>query len=315
MSARTPALVLLLVAAIVGCAAEPAPTATTGSPLPTGGQSSISPPTSPPATVSQAPTPSALPTASPSSNTGPTASPAFASSSRLTARPIGSVPDAPLGYLEYLPPGYGDGVMRPLLLYLHGSGESGDGSAEQLPRLANNAIPWLMTRDVWPADRPFIVLMPQHQEQLGSPCMEPSEIARFLRFSLDHYDADRSHVYLTGVSCGAIGAWDYLGRHTNDLVAAAVLIAGDGRPAFARAGCDLGRVAIWAFHGEADTSVDVQGSIVPINGLNACTDPAPIDARLTTFPGIGHAIWNPIYDLTLKYDIYSWLLEFTNPPA
>lgn len=40
------------------------------------------------------------------------------SSERLTPRAVG-FDGAPLGYLEYLPPGFGDGEPRPLLVYLH----------------------------------------------------------------------------------------------------------------------------------------------------------------------------------------------------
>jgi predicted peptidase len=231
------------------------------------------------------------------------------------ARPVGSVPGAPLGYLEYLPPRYGDGDVRPLLLFLHGSNQNGNGSERQLQRLTATAVPRLIAHDAWPADRSFIVLMPQHRQRPGSLCPDAHEIAQFLKFALDHYAVDRSRVYLTGLSCGAIGAWAYLGRHTDQLVTAAVLIAGDGRPAFRRAGCALGRVAIWAFHGKADAIVPASGSRVPINKLNACTHPPPTDARLTLLAGAGHFIWNPIYDLTLGYDVYDWLLRHANPAA
>jgi hypothetical protein len=33
---------------------------------------------------------------------------------------------------------------------------------------------------------------------------------------------------------------------------------------------------------------------------------------VTTFPSVGHAIWNPIYDLSLDLDVYRWLLGHTN---
>lgn len=61
---------------------------------------------------------------------------------------------------------------------------------------------------------------------------------------MDHYDVDEERVYLTGVSCGAIGAWDYLGAHRAEIVAGAVLIAGHTSDAFEQAGCALGRVPI-----------------------------------------------------------------------
>ena len=49
------------------------------------------------------------------------------SSQRYTLQPDGTT-ESPLGYTEYLPPTYQDG-NSPLLVFLHGAGESGDGSA------------------------------------------------------------------------------------------------------------------------------------------------------------------------------------------
>src|SRR5215210_1527815 len=166
------------------------------------------------------------------------------SSERLTLRPVGSVEGTPAGYIEYLPPGYGDGTRRPLLLFFHGAGENGDGGEDGLKLLRiGGAIPTLIARDRWPERRPFIVLMPQHDggQVAGSLCPDAAEIDSFIRFATANYDVDAKRVYLTGLSCGAIGAWEYLGAHTDETVAAAVLIAGDGNHAFAEAHCALGR--------------------------------------------------------------------------
>ena len=94
-------------------------------------------------------------------STSPTRSPP--ASERFTARPIGET-GAPLGYYEYLPPGYGDEEPRPLLVFVHGKDEHGDGSAAELDRLVRTGIPELVHRDMWPDARPFVVLAPQHGE-------------------------------------------------------------------------------------------------------------------------------------------------------
>jgi len=223
---------------------------------------------------------------------------------------MGSVVGAPQGYWEYLPPGYGDSAKRPLLVALHGSGENGTGSKASLRRLLDTGIPKLIRQDEWPAARPFIVLMPQHWDADGDSCPGPEEIDDFLRFAMRHYDVDRHRVYLTGVSCGAIGGWAYLATHTDTVLAAAVLIAGHGAEAVAYAGCDLGRVPIWAFHGSADTTVDARtGSIAPMHELQRCTDPKPADARLTVYKGVGHDSWDRTYDLSAGHDVYAWFLS------
>jgi predicted peptidase len=224
---------------------------------------------------------------------------------------------APQGYVEYLPPGYGDKAKRPLLLYLHGSGEDGNGSRAALRKVLATGIPKLIAQDKWPAARPFIVLAPQHAAaRPGGPatCPSPAEIARFLAFATKHYDVDPTRVYLTGVSCGAIGGWNYLGEHTDDLVAAAVLIAGDGQEAFQRAGCRLGKVPLWIFTGSADPIVDSRlGSIGVMRQLQVCTHPKPVDARLTVYPGVGHDSWDRTYDLSAGHDVYAWLLTYQHP--
>jgi len=66
---------------------------------------------------------------------------------------------------------------------------------------------------------------------------------------------------------------------------------------------------MWAFHGENDDSVALVGDVYPITRLQACTDPAPVDARLTVFPNSGHDVWTRVYGGTSGYDIYSWLLS------
>lgn len=235
--------------------------------------------------------------------------PAGPSSLRHVARPLGTMPGAPSGFWEYVPPGYGNGDRYPLLLFWHGIGENGDGSLAALEKVPANGPPRLLKDNRWPEDRQFIVLSPQHP---GTNCPSSNELNDFVRFAIAHYDVDLTRVYLTGLSCGAIGSWRYLGDHLDEVVAAAVLVCGDGRSAFSSAGCALGRVPIWALHGELDPTVPAAGSIEPLTGLNACRPP-PADARLTVYPGVAHDSWTDTYDLSAGNDIYAWLLSHSKP--
>ena len=160
---------------------------------------------------------------------------------------------------------------------------------------------------------------PIPSEELAALDPEASKAA--LAAALDelreHYDVDPKRVYLTGLSCGAIGGWDYLGQHTDETVAAAVLVCGDGRQAFQFAGCDLGKVPIWAFHGEDDPTVTPAGSIETLTNLQACTNPTAVDAKLTTYPGVGHDSWTTTYDPAHQVEpgrnLYQWMLQYTRP--
>jgi dienelactone hydrolase len=266
------------------------------------------------------------------------------SSERLTPRPAGTT-DAPLGYYEYLPADYDDDGSSPLLVFLHGFGESGGGSADELEILLATGIPQLIGNDEWPSERPFVVLAPQHaypqeeahyapcdgvvhggscsmtiEHELGHPengsiCTTPAEVHDFLSYAIASYDVDPDRVYLTGLSCGAYGAWEYVAEYGGDQIAAMVPIAGEGRPAWEAAMCSLGEVAIWAFHGDADDVVAPAGSIETMTNLEECPQPRR-DAELTVYPGVDHDSWTRTYDQSAGHDIYDWLLGFTvsDPP-
>ena len=237
----------------------------------------------------------------------PDVDPAAPASARLTSRPVGST-DATLGYWEYLPPAYEQGPA-PLLVFTHGAAWTGDGSETALQEVLDVGPPNLIATDAWPNERPFVVLAPQNP---GPGCFDPADIDAFIRYAVEHYDIDEQRVYLTGQSCGAIGAWQYLAQHLDEVVVAAVLISGDGNDAVASAGCALGRVALWGFHNEDDASVAASGTIDPINTLLAC-EPTP-DVKLTIYPGeTEHDAWTKTYDMSAGHDIYSWLLEHVHP--
>ena len=264
------------------------------------------------------------------------------SADHLTPRPLGST-DSPMGYYEYLPPSYPDaGTGSPLLVVFNGYGENGDGSAEALGNLLWAGIPRFIDVGGWPTDRPLVVLAAQHIEEppgfdfsscdgvpLGgscnmfvqhendhaSPafCTTPDEVHDFIDYAVAAYDVDPSRVYVTGLSCGAFGAWEYLAKYGDEQVAAAVPIAGEGRPAWATAGCGLGSVAIWSFHGELDDVVDPQGSIAPMNDLAGCPGVTAERAKLTVYPDLTHDGWDQAYSGSLGDDIYTWMLGFSNP--
>lgn len=227
------------------------------------------------------------------------------SSLRHVSRPLGST-SAAQGYWEYLPPGYGT-ERRPLLVFFHGVGENGDGRAELSHVLRTGPPPLLIAEDRWPTERPFVVLSPQ---QSGDGCPRADEIHAFLTYAIASYAVDPARVYVTGLSCGAIGLWDYLAAHRGEQVAAAVLIAGDGRRAVARAGCALAALPIWAFHGDADTIVPPAGTSDAMAQLRSC-DPSPSDARTTLYRDVGHDSWSRTYDLMAGHDVYEWMLRFT----
>jgi hypothetical protein len=261
----------------------------------------------------------------------------------LTARPIGST-DFPMGFYEYLPPSYSaTGARSPLLLFFNGYGETGDGTPGAITRLLSAGIPRYINAGGWSTDRPFVVLSLQHVEEApgfdfsscdGQPfggscnmqvqhdldhaspafCTTPDEVNAFIDYAVAHYNVDPGRVSITGLSCGAFGVWEYLAKYHGDLkVAAAVPIAGDGRPGWAPSYCGLASTPIWAFHGALDDTVDPLGSIEPLSALEHCPGVSPDGAKLTVYPDRDHNSWDPAYAGANGDDIYSWMLGFSQP--
>jgi predicted esterase len=263
------------------------------------------------------------------------------SGSRLVRHPLGTT-DSPMGYEEYLPSSYMDsGSASPLLVVFNGYGENGDGSAEMLENLNFTGIPRFIDIGGWPTDRPLVVLASQHIEEPpgfssdcgdivwfgscnmqvqhdrdhASPtfCTTPDEVHDFITYAVSAYNVDPKRVYATGLSCGGFGTWEYLAKYGDVLVAAAGPIAGVGRPAWDTAGCGLGSVAIWAFHGELDDVVNPLGSIETMTNLAGCPGVPANRAMLTVYPDLDHQGWDQAYSGSRGEDIYSWMLGFSKP--
>ena len=243
----------------------------------------------------------------------------------LTAMPLGTVDEAAMGYLEYLPPDYGNREAAPLLVFLHGAGEAGDGSAESLELVDDLGIPQLIAAGDWPdgpplypGAQPFVVLAPQYgQRYADHDCAFGDDLAAFLDFAVEHYEIDPARVYVTGVSCGAIGMWDYFASHGGELVAASVPVSGHAMWAMEQSGCaPLAEVPTWAFHGAEDEIIPVSFVEEQIAQIRECEGADLVPAELTIYPDTDHVgAINKTYDQSAGNDIYSWLLEHTNDPA
>jgi len=141
-----------------------------------------------------------------------------------------------------------------------------------------------------------------------SPCTTPDEVRGFLEYALGAYDVDPDRVFLTGLSCGGVGVWEYLAQGEGPAVRGAVPIATDGRPSWDAAGCDLAGTATWVFHGDADDVMDPRGATETATHLQGCPTPPAQESRLTVYPGVDHDSWSRTYDRTAGNDVFAWML-------
>ena len=233
---------------------------------------------------------------------------------KLVPRNVSEV-KSPYGYYEYLPNDYTKKAQHPLLIALHGIGEAGNGSSE-LSRVLKYGPAKLIEEGKWPASRPFIVVAPQ---SFGG-FFNPTKLHDLIEHLKDTYRVDENRIYLTGLSAGGISIWNYLAEY-QDQVAAVVPIAGKGQIVREKNLCKLNKIPAWAFHGANDGTVNPNGSIIPIEFLQQCSESS--SSKVTIYPGVGHDSWTRTYDLSGKssstdsrydsYDvsIYDWLLSHT----
>lgn len=207
---------------------------------------------------------------------------------------------ASVGYYVYLPESHFlvPGEKLPLLVFLHGSGEKGNGTTE-LSRVLVHGPPKLVRAG---RDFPFVVVSPQlPSSQGGWPAGLVGEV---IDRAVASYNIDTTRIYLTGLSLGGFGTWGFATARPAR-IAAIVPIAGGGNPGQV---CAMRPVPVWGFHGDADGTVNVSGSVNTVNALAACTPAPAVTPRLTIYPGVGHDSWSRTYDGSAGHDIYAWLL-------
>jgi predicted peptidase len=154
------------------------------------------------------------------------------------------------------------GKKYPLVVTLHGYGESGDNNLSQI---AGNQISVAFADEARQGGHPAYVLSPQANPQdpdkgaWWDAKMQTAVVELVQDFIARHPAVDTSRVYLTGLSMGSYGSWGILPAHKN-LFAAALLVCGAGNEPATVA--NLGDFPIWAVHSVDDSVVayDAPGS-------------------------------------------------------
>jgi predicted peptidase len=223
----------------------------------------------------------------------------------VRAASAGEPRDVAVPYMLFVPQDYhASGKPWPLLLFLHGLGESGHGG-DELERVEVHGPPGFVESR---PDFPFVVVSPQlpppkrGMEDVPT-AWKADELIQLVDHVQKHLNIDPTRVYVTGLSMGGFGTFRLVAKYP-ERFAAAVPICGGGEPAAMAK--SLRRVPIWAFHGKLDPTVPVSRSEEMVNAVRR----AGGDVRLTIYPDVAHNSWKPTYD---NPEIYKWLLSHRGP--
>lgn len=194
-------------------------------------------------------------------------------------------------FLLHLPDSYDNKSDKlPVIVFLHGRSLSGT----NLDRVKRYGVLYAKNRG---HELPnAIIVAPQTKKG-----WDPDNVMEVVDYVLENYNADRSRVYVCGMSMGGYGTMHVAGKYP-DRIAAAVAICGGGNIGDA---CNLTQVPIWIQHGSADRAVPASESKKIYNAIKKCDSNA--DATLTIIKGGTHGSVEKLFH---KDAIYDWMMKY-----
>jgi acyl-CoA thioesterase I len=264
---------------------------------------------------------------------------------RALASASGSLP-----YRLFVPENYSRQQKYPLILTLHGVGESG---TDNVAHIQKNRVAEIWAEDSTQKKQMCFVVSPQcptTDKWVNVPAWtnvfystETLPQSKSLAMALAIVDSlikefpiDTNRLYITGLSMGGFGTWDVLARHPGKFAAAIPLCGGSDTSKVSL----IKNTPIWTFHGAVDGTVPPAAtrSMVALMQSHGCpvikytaqynnyfANPsmtrtaltAAIDSGATTlfceYPDGDHGIWTNTYNEPL---IARWLFkQLKHPPV
>ena len=219
------------------------------------------------------------------------------------------------GYYIGLPSNYAQTTRSyPLLVYMHGAGQFGNGNTD-LSLLLKDGVAQVINDKKFPGSFTvnnqsfsFIVLLPQTKSFPGA-----ADIKDCIELAKKSWRIDASRIYLSGLSAGSMASCDFAADNASK-IAALVPMAGVPSDYSSTNKCQkmvAGRLPVWVFHSRDDPQVNVslaEGFVAKMASLNPSIRP-----KLTIWPDGGHDAWtravNPSYKENGK-NIYEWMLQY-----
>lgn len=215
-------------------------------------------------------------------------------------------------YRIYEPPGLA--AASPLILFLHGAGESG---TDNLAQTTVGIGPAILQQ---PERFPALVVFPQASQGYGWRGFNMQAAFAALYDAEREYNVDRCRVYVTGISMGGYGTWLAAllqperfaaivpicgGLDVAAAIAAGVVAANDPR---GNAAVRLATVPQWVFHGAADNIIPVEESRLMVAALQRSGTPV----TYTEYANVRHNSWDAAY---AEPELLPWLLQQTRRAA
>jgi len=209
--------------------------------------------------------------------------------------------------------------LRPLILFMHGSGETGTNNVSQINGNIDNLLQGAK-------DNGAFLYAPQATTFTWGDLTRTANVMSMIDQALLDFNVDPNRLYVTGLSMGGGGAWNMLNRYDDRFAAgvpiAAVSPSGDFNPA------NLVGKPTWAFHARDDGTVSPVATRNVVNAVLSAASAPLINYPTENFSTLeyrndivgishtewrsgGHGIWGPVYNIPEMYDwMFSQTLNF-----
>jgi predicted peptidase len=223
-----------------------------------------------------------------------------------------------LPYRILFPDGFQPNRRYPVVLFLHGRGESGNDNQRQLTHGAS-----LFLADSNRQRFPAVVIFPQCKEgsywanitrtensdgsitfqfqPKGKPTRDLDLVIRLMTGLRNETWFDKNRFYLGGLSMGGMGTFELLSRKPGWFAAAFPICGGAHE---SRANAFAKKVPVWMFHGSADNVVPAHFSETMAKAITT----AGGTPRFTLYPDVGHNAWDYAFK---EPELLPWLFSHT----
>lgn len=189
-----------------------------------------------------------------------------------------------------------DGTQRyPLVIWLHGSGQSGSDNESQL-----GGAPKIWTSEENQSRQPCFLLAPQcPSADIGWKNQVADNLLALIADLTEQLPIDSSRLYLTGSSMGGFGTFGIAAKYPQ-VFAACVPLCGGGDVKNAEI---LKPIPFWVFHGDKDDMVPVERSRAIVQAVKQAGGER---MKYTELEGAGHGITGLVYP---RADLHEWLFQ------
>lgn len=217
----------------------------------------------------------------------------------------------------YVPPeATTSGEPRPLILFLHGAGETGSNNTSQVNGNIDNLLANAKAAGAF-------LYAPQAITRTWADETRLADVMSMVDEALANYSINEERIYVTGLSMGGGGVWNITSGYSDRFAAAVPIAAVSPNPNFA--GSNLTGKPVWAFHARNDGTVPSSTTRSVVNAILSDSQAAtlqypaandqlisllyendPLGLRFTEFPRGGHGIWGPVYGTP---ELYDWMFS------